>query len=117
MDKSFAFYILLLLFSVFLSAISQVMLKKAAMKRYKSVWNEYLNPLVIFAYFIFFTTTLVNVFAYRALPLSLGLVLETTGYLYTTVFGIFIFKESFSLRKAGALCLIIGGVVLYAFAS
>ena len=46
-------YACVLLLGVFISAISQVMLKKASQKKYASVMQEYLNPLVIFAYVIF----------------------------------------------------------------
>ena len=51
-------YALIVLLGVFISAISQVMLKKSAVKKYDSRIKEYLNPLVIFAYFIFFIATL-----------------------------------------------------------
>ena len=40
-------YALISLLGVFLSSVSQVMLKKAAMRKYDSVLKEYLNPLVI----------------------------------------------------------------------
>ena len=46
-------YSCVLLLGVFIGAISQVMLKKAAMKTYSSKIREYLNPLVIFAYVLF----------------------------------------------------------------
>ena len=43
-------YAAFLLIGVFVSAISQVMLKKAALRHYESHIAEYLNPLVICAY-------------------------------------------------------------------
>ena len=55
----------ILLFGVFIGAVSQVMLKKAAQKHYDSVLHEYLNPLVILAYALFVGTTLLSVLAYR----------------------------------------------------
>ena len=51
----------ILLASVFISAVSQVMLKKSALKTYDSPIKEYLNPLVIFAYALFVGTTLLSV--------------------------------------------------------
>lgn len=108
-------YVLLCLLSVFLGSVSQVFLKKAAMKPHENVIKEYLNPLVIFAYIIFFGTTLVNVLAYKGLPLSLGPVLETTGYIYVTLFGVLIFKEKVTGRKLLALGVIICGILVYAF--
>ena len=104
----------ILLASVFISAVSQVMLKKSALKTYDSPIKEYLNPLVIFAYALFVGTTLLSVIAYKGIPLSLGPVLESTAYVYVTVFGVLIFKERMTRGKLGALALIIAGIVVYA---
>ena len=104
----------LLLTGVFISAVSQVMLKKASMKKYDSPIKEYLNPLVIFAYVLFVGTTLLSILAYRGIPLSLGPVLEATSYIYVTVFGVVIFKEKLTKRKVLALGCILGGIVIYA---
>ena len=84
------------------------------MKKYESVLQEYLNPLVIFAYAIFFGTTLLGVLAYKGMPVSLGPVLETTAYFYITLFGVTIFREKLNLKKVVALVLIIGGIIIYA---
>ena len=105
-------YALISLLGVFLSSVSQVMLKKAAMRKYSSVVQEYLNPLVIFAYF--FGTTLLGILAYKGMPVSLGPVLETTAYFYITVFGVVIFKEKLNSKKILALCMIVMGIVVYA---
>lgn len=86
-------YALLLLLGVFISAISQVMLKKAALKTYDSRIREYLNPLVICAYVLFVCTTFLSIFAYKGIPLSMGPLLEATSYIYVTIFGITIFHE------------------------
>ncbi|NLW78057.1 MAG: multidrug ABC transporter [Ruminococcaceae bacterium] len=108
------FYVLVCLAGVFLSSVSQVMLKKAAQKNHKSVLAEYLNPLVIVAYLIFFGTTVISVWAYKGLPLSLGPVLETTGYIYITLFGVLLFKEKLNAKRLLALGLIIAGVLVCA---
>ena len=50
MDSTVLLYSCVLLLGVFISSISQVMLKKAALKEYDSPIKEYLNPLVVFAY-------------------------------------------------------------------
>lgn len=108
-------YVGVLLFSVFISAISQVMLKKAAQQEYKSKVREYLNFRVIGAYAIFIAATFLTIFAYRAVPLSLGAVLEATSYLYVTFFGVTIFKEKVTRRKLFALVLIISGIAVSSF--
>ncbi|NLG04071.1 MAG: multidrug ABC transporter [Clostridia bacterium] len=108
-------YILCFLFSVFIAAVSQVLLKKEALKPHQSVVSEYLNPMVVGAYFLFFMTTVIEVIAYRGIPLSLGPVLETTSYFYVTLFGVLVFKEKLTRKKIAALILIIIGILIYSF--
>ena len=108
-------YVLIYLLGVFLASISQVMLKKAAMKKYKNTVLEYVNPLVITAYVIFVLTTLMSVWAYKGVPLSLGPILEGTQYIYVTFFGVLIFGEKLGRNKVIALVIILAGIALYGF--
>lgn len=103
----------ILLTGTFISAISQVLLKKSALKKYDSVLLEYLNPEVFFAYLLFVIATLMSVIAYKGIPLSMGPLLEATGYIYITIFGIAIFKEKMNRRKMMALLCIVMGIVFY----
>ena len=113
MDRPIHLYAGLLLLGVFLSAISQVMLKKAALRQYSSKLREYLNPLVIVAYTIFVGTTFLSIYAYKGIPLSMGPVLEASSYIYVTIFGATIFKEKLNKRKLVGLALIIAGIIIY----
>ncbi len=99
---------------VFISSISQVMLKISAGKKYENKLKEYLNPLVIGGYAIFFAATLMSVLAYRYIPLSMGAIIEATGYIYITLWGVSIFKEKINKGKIIALALIITGIIVYA---
>lgn len=114
MDNSLILYSGILLLGTFISSVSQVILKKAAMKSYDSKVAEYLNFPVIFAYTLFVLTTLMCIVAYRVVPLSFGPVLESTSYLYVTIFGVAIFKEKITAKKAVALGLILVGIIVYA---
>lgn len=115
MNNSVLLYSVILLIGVFISSISQVMLKKAALKSYDTPIKEYLNPLVIIAYILFFGTTLLSVVAYKVIPLSLGPALEATSYIYITFFGVVIFKEKLTIQKLFSLILIIIGILIYSF--
>ena len=106
-------YSCVLLVGVFVSAISQVLLKKAAMKHYENHLKEYLNPMVIFAYAMFVGTTFLSIIAYRGIPLSMGPILEATSYIYVTVFGVKIFHERLNKKKIIALFFIVGGIIIY----
>lgn len=113
MDK--IIYSSILLFGVFISSISQVLLKISAQKKYNSKLKEYLNPFVIIGYLIFFVATFLSIVSYKKIPLSLGYIMETTSYIYVAIFGFTIFKEKFNYKKIIALCLIIGGIVVFTF--
>jgi len=108
---------LVLVIGTFISSVSQVLLKKSALKEYKNKLAEYLNPEVIIAYGMFFASTIMSVIAYKGIPLSLGPVLEATSYIDITVFGITIFHEKMSRMKYLALFLILVGIVVFAFSS
>lgn len=109
-------YSAIFIFGVFISAVSQVLLKKAADKEYSSVIREYLNVRVISAYAIFFGATLITILAYKVVPLSMGSILDATGYVFVTIFGVTIFDEKITFKKGIALALIIAGVLVYSLA-
>ncbi|MCR4923923.1 MAG: multidrug ABC transporter [Lachnospiraceae bacterium] len=113
MDSKLIIYSSFILLGTLISAIAQVMLKKAALKEYPSKIMEYLNPLVIIAYIIFFGSTFLSIYAYKVVPLSMGPILEATGYIYVTAFGVFIFNEKINLKKIVALIIILAGIVIY----
>lgn len=106
-------YSLIFVFGVFISSISQVILKKSAAIKYDNPLKEYLNPNVIFAYIIFFSATLLGIVAYKGIPLSMGPVLDSTGYLFVTFFGVKIFNEKLTKKKIIALILIIAGIIVF----
>lgn len=113
MSNSVLIYASINLLGVFISAISQVLLKKSALEQHESVTGEYLNPKVIFAYVLFVAATLLSTIAYKGIPLSMGPILDATGYLYVTAFGVLIFHENINRQKVIALVLILVGIAVY----
>ena len=106
-------YILLFLFSVLISSVSQIILKKSANVQHESMIKEYLNVRVISAYALFFLSSLLTLFAYRGVPLSMGPVLETTGYIWVTLLGLFWLKERVNAKKWLGLGLIVIGILVF----
>ena len=109
--------ILLMLTGTFISSISQIILKKAAEKKYPSKIAEYLNAPVIIAYMIFFGATLCAVFAYRGVELSIGPLFEATGYIWVAILGRIFLKERISLKKGLGLMVIILGILIASLGS
>lgn len=106
-------YVFFLFISVLISAISQIMLKKSAMKEYKSFIYEYLNVLVITAYFFFFAAVLIDLLCLKYVPLSFIPVIETSSYIFIIVLSRIIFKEKINFKKAVGLIFILTGIFIY----
>lgn len=86
-------YIFLFIFSVFISSVSQLLLKISAGGKYTSLIKEYLNVKVISAYCIFFVATILTLIAYKRVPLSMGPVIESLGYIFVSILGYIFLKE------------------------
>ena len=112
MIPDWAFYVLLL-FSVFISAVSQIILKKSANQTHDRIIKEYLNIKVIGAYFIFFISTVLTMFSFKKVPLSMGPVLEATGYIWVALLGLFWLKEPISKKKWAGIGIILLGILIF----
>ena len=106
-------YVVMFCSSVFVSAISQIMLKKSANIPRENKLKEYLNPLVIFAYVLFLGTTVINVFAYRGVDLSAGPIIESTGYIYIMILSAIFLKEKITKKKLLGNLLILVGIICF----
>ncbi|MCI6004196.1 MAG: EamA family transporter [Blautia sp.] len=102
-----------LLASVMISSVSQILLKKAANRIYKNPLAEYLNPLVIGAYAMFFGSVILTMIALKYVPLSMSPILESTGYIFVSVLGYIFLKERFSRRKLFGFALILCGIMIF----
>lgn len=101
------------LFGVWIGSVAQVLLKKSALKQYRSVYKEYLNFMVVSAYFLMAVSMMLTIWAYQGIPLSMGPVLDAAGYIFIMFFGATVFKEKISYRKAAALAFILAGIFVY----
>lgn len=111
--SSLGISVCLLLLSVFISSVSQIILKKAADKTYENTLKEYMNPMVIGAYGLFFCSVILTMLALKHVPLSMSPILESTGYIFVSVMGYIFLKERFSRRKLMGFALILAGIVIF----
>ncbi len=107
-------YALIMLSGTFIASCSQIILKKAAEKKYPNKIAEYLNPMVMGAYLIFFGASLCSVMGYKKVPLSIGPILEATGYIWVAILGKIFLGEHISKKKGLGLLIIIAGIVIAA---
>jgi small multidrug resistance pump len=106
-------YSFLMVFGVFISSISQIVLKKAAGKTYKNHIREYLNASVIIAYGLFFTSTIFNILALKYVMISYVPIIESTGYIFVTALGAIFLHEKIGKKKIIGLFIIISGVLIF----
>ena len=108
--------ILILIANCFLSAFSQVLLKKASLKDYSSFIRSYLNVLVICGYGLFFLVLCVNVFLLRVLPLSVvNPIAEALPIVLSILAGRVLFGERITKRQIYGELLIVIGIVIILF--
>ena len=107
-------YIVIMFLSVSAASISQLLLKKSAMKKYASVIKEYLNPLVIGGYGILFLSMLLTIYAYSGMDYKNGPIIESFGNVIVLVLGYLFLKEKISVKKLmGIVCIMVGMAVFY----
>jgi drug/metabolite transporter (DMT)-like permease len=106
-------YVGAIIISVFLSAISQVLLKKSSGEKKKNIIFEYLNVKVIVAYLIYIVTALLAVYAFTGIEFRLGTILTTLTYFLFMLCGRIFFKEKITPRRIIGNCVIIAGIVVF----
>ena len=108
-----ALSVTVLFVSVILSAYAQILLKKSAMRRYDSHVREYLNPLVIGGYGIFFLAILLDMVALRTVPVSYLPVIESSSYVFVLFFSRIFLGERLARQQLAAILIIFCGIALY----
>lgn len=107
------FYVVILFVSVIISAFSQILLKKSALKKHKSLIYEYLNPFVIVSYLIFFCAIFLDMIGLKKVPVSFIPVIESSSYIFIIVFSRIFLKEKFSKRKIISMLIIFAGISIF----
>ena len=105
---------ILALLSVFIGAVSQIMLRTAANKGQSSSFiKKFLNVTVIIAYAMMFGSSLCSMFALRHLPLNIMPVFQATSFFWVLILSRIILKEKILKRNVVGICLIFFGIIVY----
>lgn len=112
MNKIFI-YSNIMLFSVFISSISQIILKKSALKKYDNPLKEYFNIYVTTAYIIFFLSTFITIYSLKYVPLSRAPIIESTGYIFILILSKLFLNERISIRKIYGMATILIGIFVF----
>lgn len=107
------FYVSILFISVIISAYSQILLKKSALKEHKCFIYEYLNPFVIISYLIFFCAIFLDMIGLKKVPVSYIPIIESSSYFFIIIFSKIFLKEKLSKRKLISTIIIILGIMIF----
>ena len=113
MFEGLGLYIAVWILSVFISSIAQVMLKVEANKPHESRLKEYLNPMVVTAYGIFFLSTFLTMYALKHVPLTYSPIIEPLSYIFVPVIGVMVLKEKISKRRLIGMGIMLIGIVIF----
>lgn len=105
-------YTSVFLLSVFISSISQVILKRSAKREQQKGLQQYLNFLVIFAYGLFFISTFITMLALKYIPLSSAPILEASGFIFVAILSRIFLKETITRRRIIGICIILIGIFI-----
>lgn len=113
MEEITLFY-LLVVAGIFLSACSQLLLKKSADREHRSFLRSMLNWRVIVAYGIFFGSLLINITAMsKGVKLKDMPILESLGYVFVPLLSYMVLKENITKRTLVSIMLILIGIYVF----
>lgn len=107
--------ILILLLGALMAAVSQVLLKSAAMRAERPLLKQYLNRRVLLAYAILLASTATSVVAYRWIDYKYGPIIIMSSYVFVMLLSRVILKEPIPARRLAANALIVAGIVIFAW--
>lgn len=107
-------FYLLVVAGIFLSACSQLLLKKSADKEHRSFLRSMLNWRVIVAYGILFGSLLINITAMsKGVKLKDMPILESLGYVFVPLLSYIVLKERVTKKTLVSITLILIGIYVF----
>ena len=107
-------YYILVVIGVFVCSLSQLLLKKSAMRHHQSPIYALLNWRVILAYSILFGTLVSNIYAmHNGVMLKDLPILEATGYVFVPILSALFLSEKISKAQICSIALIMIGIFIF----
>lgn len=110
--SDFIFYILMIM-SACITAFSQIILKKSADRKYKSIFFEYLNPYVLFSYVCYIGVLVLNVFIYTKVDYRFGVVINSMSTVFVMLLSRIVLKEVITKRRIIGNVIIVCGILVF----
>ena len=107
-------YYLSLFIGALLTVIAQLLLKKGAMLKRKNIILDIIsNKYVILGYLLFVTVTILNLYAFKEVPIIIMVVISPLIQILVVSFSVLIFKEKINNKQLKGFILIIVGIIIF----
>ena len=103
----------LFLFAVVVAGFGQIALKKAALDKNCSLLRQYTNTYIVIGYFLLLVSMGMASIAYRGIPLKVGPVLDSLGFVLVPVLSWIFFDEKLTKAKGIGFLIIVCGVLIF----
>lgn len=103
----------LMVAAAFLAAVSQILLKKSALRKHTGFVKEYLNKYVIAGYALLLVSLGLNMWAYQEVEYRFGPVINASSYVFVLLLGRLFLKERITAKKFWGNVLIIAGILIF----
>lgn len=102
-----------MIMSACITAFSQIILKKSADRKYKSIFFEYLNPYVLFSYVCYIGVLVLNVFIYTKVDYRFGVVINSMSTVFVMLLSRIVLKEVITKRRIIGNVIIVCGILVF----
>lgn len=102
-----------MIISAFITAVSQIILKKSANVKHKSIIFEYLNPLVLFSYVCYIGVLILNVFIYTKVDYRFGVIINSMSTVFVMLLSNLILKETITKKRIIGNFIIVCGILVF----
>ena len=105
--------ILVYIIAVFIASIGNVLLKISANQKYSRLLKEYTNRYFIIGTILFWLALIISLYAFSIIPLSMGVILDSTIYIFVPILSKIILKENLSFRNFVGMVIIVIGIGIF----
>lgn len=102
-----------MIISAFITAVSQIILKKSANVKHKGIIFEYLNPLVLFSYVCYIGVLILNVFIYTKVDYRFGVIINSMSTVFVMLLSNLILKETITKKRIIGNFIIVCGILVF----
>lgn len=99
--------------SAFVTAFSQIVLKKSANSKHKNIVFEYLNPYVLFSYACYFGVLVLNVFIYTKTDYRFGVVINSMSTVLVMLLSRMFLGETVTKKRIAGNIIIVCGILVF----